>query len=204
MTKLAQQPRHDAGERRLVVNVEAGTRVSENVDMPVAAISGQLDVMSEPSGARVAVDGASAGRTPLKVRSLAPGHHVVVVSDGTTSVNRSVDVTVGATVNMFISLAAAANGPTGTVAFDSPLELRLLEDGHLLGLSNGAPLVLTPGKHKLELVNDALEMRVSRTVTVEAGQIARVAVPVPNGTLSVKASPCAAVNVDGRALGVPP
>jgi len=196
--------RNDAGERRLVVNVEAGTRVSENVDMPVAATSGQLDIMSEPSGARVAVDGASAGRTPVKVRSLAPGHHVVVVSDGTTSVNRSVDVTVGATVNMFISLATPANGPTGTVTFDSPLELRLLEDGHLLGLSNGAPLVLGPGKHRLDLVNDSLEMKLTRTVTVEAGKTAHVAVPAPNGTIFVNASPWADVNVDGRSIGVTP
>jgi hypothetical protein len=195
---------NDAGERRLTVNIENGTRVSENIDMPSVAASGQLDVTSEPVGARVTVDGTAAGRTPLKVRSLAVGHHAVVVSDGTTSVNRSVDVTAGATMSMFISLAASAAGTTGTVAIDAPVELRLLEDGHLLGLSNGAPLVLTPGKHRLDLVNDALEMRLSRIVTVDANKTTRVAVTAPNGTLFVNASPWADVNVDGRSIGITP
>jgi hypothetical protein len=196
--------RNDAGERRVTVNIEKGTRVSENVDMPAAVASGQLDVTSEPLSARVTVDGTAAGRTPLKVRSLAVGHHAVIVSDGTTSVNRSVDVTAGATVSMFISLATTAGGATGTVAIDSPIELRLLEDGHLLGLSNGAPLVLTPGKHRLDFVNDALEMRLSRIVTVDANKTTRVPVTAPNGTLFVNASPWADVNVDGRSIGVTP
>jgi hypothetical protein len=186
------------------VNVENGTRVSENVDMPAAIASGQLDVMSDPLGARVVVDGAAAGRTPLKVKGLAPGHHAVLVSDGTASVNRAVDVTAGTTTSMFISLATTGGAATGTVAIDSPLELRLLEEGRLLGLSNGAPLVLAPGKHRLDLVNDALEMRLSRNVTVDANKVVRVAVPAPNGTLFINATPWADVNVDGRSVGVTP
>jgi serine/threonine-protein kinase len=196
--------RNDAGERQLTVTVEKGTRASENVDMPAAVASGQLDVTSEPLGARVIVDGAAAGRTPLKVKGLAVGHHAVVVADGTASVNRAVDVTAGTTVSMFISLATTGGAATGTVAIDSPLELRLLEEGRLLGLSNGAPLVLAPGKHRLDLVSDVLEMRLSRIVTVEANKTARVAVPPPNGTLFINASPWAEVNVDGRNVGVTP
>jgi hypothetical protein len=197
--------RNDAGERRLAVTVEKGTVVSENVDMPAPLTLGQLDVTSDPAGARVTVDGTMAGRTPLKVRSLTPGKHSVVVSDGTGSVNRAVDVTAGTTVNMFISLAVQSpTGPTGMVAFDSPLELRLLEDGHLLGLSNGAPLVLGPGRHRLDLVNDALEMKLSRTVTIEAGKTSRVAITAPNGTLNVNATPWADVSVDGQSIGTTP
>ncbi len=196
--------RNDAGERRLTVNIEKGLVVSENVDMPAAAALGQLDVTSDPSGARVMVDATMVGRTPLKVRSLSQGRHAVAVSDGSATVNRSVDVTAGETVSMFLSLATSAAGPTGTVAFDSPVELRLLEDGHLLGLSNGAPLVLSPGRHRLDLVNDALEMRLSRTVTIEAGKTARVGITAPNGTMFVNATPWADVAVDGRSIGVTP
>ncbi len=196
--------RNDAGERRLTLNIEKGTVVAENVDMPTALTLGQLDVTSDPPGARVMVDGAAAGRTPVKVRSLSPGRHAVIVFEGATSVNRSVDVTAGATASMFISLATSATGPTGSVAFDSPVELRLLEEGHLLGLSNGSPLVLSPGKHRLDLVNDSLELRLQRIVTVDAGKTTRVAVPPPNGTLFVNASPWADVSVDGRSIGVTP
>jgi hypothetical protein len=106
---------------------------------------------------------------------------------------------------MFISLASQpASGPTGMVAFDSPLELRLLEDGHLLGLSNGAPLVLTPGRHRLDLVNDQLEMKLSRTVIIDAGKTARVAIAAPNGALNVNATPWAEVSVDGQSIGTTP
>ena len=196
--------RNDAGERRLTVNVETGTRVSENVDMPSVVASGQLDVTTEPIGARVAVDGTVAGRTPLKVRSLTVGRHAVVVSEGVTSVNRTVDVTAGTTVSMFISLATSPSETTGTVAIDSPVELRLLEEGRLLGLSNGAPLVLPPGKHRLDLVNDALEMRLSRVVSVDANKISRVSVTPPNGMLFINASPWADVSIDGRSIGVTP
>ena len=196
--------RNDAGERRLTVNVEKGTRVSENVDMPAVVASGQLDVTSEPIGVRVTVDGTAAGRTPVKVRNLTVGHHAIVVTDGATSVTRAVEISAGAAVNMFISLATPSAGTTGTVAIDAPVELRLLEDGHLLGLSNGAPLVLSPGKHRIDLVNDALEMHLSRVVTVEANKATRVPVTAPNGTLFVNASPWADVNVDGRSIGVTP
>jgi hypothetical protein len=196
--------RNDAGERQLTVNVEKGTVISENVDMPTAVALGQLDVTSDPVGARVMVDGSVAGRTPLRVRNLTPGRHAVTVAEGSETVNRSVDVTAGATMSMFMSLATSSSGATGTVAFDSPLELRLLEEGHLLGLSNGAPLVLSPGKHRLDLVNDALEMRLTRTVTVEAGKTARVGIPAPNGTLFINANPWADVSVDGRSIGVTP
>ena len=197
--------RNDAGERRLTVTVEKGTVVAENVDMPAPLSLGQLDVTSDPVGARVMVDGTAAGRTPIKVRSLTPGRHTVIVSDGTSNVNRSVDVTAGTTVSMFISLATqAASGPTGMVAFESPLELRLLEDGHLLGLSNGAPLVLSPGRHRLDLVNDPLEMKLSRTVTIEAGKTVRVPLTAPNGTMNVNATPWAEVTVDGQSIGTTP
>jgi len=196
--------RNEGGERLLTVSVEKGTRVSENVDMPAVVASGQLDVTSDPIGVRVSVDGTVAGRTPVKVRNLTVGHHVVVVSDGATSVTRAVEVSAGAAVSMFISLSTPPGGSNGTVAIDSPVELRLLEDGHVLGLSNGAPLVLLPGKHRLDLVNDALEMRLSRVVTVEANKTTRVPVTAPNGTLFVNASPWADVTVDGRSIGVTP
>jgi serine/threonine-protein kinase len=106
---------------------------------------------------------------------------------------------------MFISLTTpAASTATGTLAVESPIELRLIEDGHVLGLSNGAPLVFSRGKHKLELVSDALEMRLTRTVTVESGKADRLSIPAPNGTVFINASPWADVSVDGRSIGVTP
>ena len=51
-----------AMERRLPLKVEAGARLSENVDLPSpAGKAGQLEVTSDPQGARVTLDGTHCG-----------------------------------------------------------------------------------------------------------------------------------------------
>jgi hypothetical protein len=197
--------RGDASERRLELRVENGLRVAENVDMPAATpMAGVLEVVSDPPGARVTLDGTAAGVTPVTLRGVSAAHHVVALTHGSTVVNRTVDVAAGATASVFVSLNTQAPSATGTFAVESPLELRILESGQLLGLSNGAPFVLTTGRHQLDLINEALELRLTRQVTVDAGKSTRLTVTVPNGTLSVNASPWAEVLVDGRSVGLTP
>jgi hypothetical protein len=196
--------RVESSERRIALKVDGGTRVSENVDVPVGTTSsGALEIVSDPSGARVTVDGTAVGSTPLTLRSLTPARHSVTVTQGSTVVTRGVEVSAGATASVFVSLTPQG-GATGMLAVESLLELRILENGRLLGLSNGAPIAVTSGKHQFELVNDALEVRLSRSATVEAGKSTRMTVGLPNGTLSVNASPWAEVFVDGRTVGVTP
>ncbi|HEY7287591.1 MAG TPA: PEGA domain-containing protein [Vicinamibacterales bacterium] len=193
-------------ERQIEVKVDGGGRVSENVDMPApAAVGGSIEIVSDPPGARVTVDGTASGVTPITIHNVAAARHTVVIGSGTATVTRSVDVAHGATSSIFASLAAAASGAaTGTLGVDSPVELRILESGQLLGLSNGAPIVLSVGKHQLDLVNEALDFRVSRSVTVEANKSAKLTVAAPTGTLSVNAAPWAEVFVDGHSVGVTP
>lgn len=194
----------DNGERRLSVTVESSTRTSENVDMPAATAStGEIDVSSSPAGANVVVDGKASGRTPLKLRSLAPGQHIIELTQGSSTVTRTVDLSAGGSLNVFVSLAAGA-AAAGMFAVDSPVELRLVEKGQLLGVSGAVPLTLAAGRHQLEFVNDTLELRVSRTVAIEPGKTTRVNVPMPNGILFANAAPWAEVFVDGRSLGVTP
>src|SRR5262249_30211289 len=120
----------DASERRIALKVESGIRVAENVDMPAAAPStGALEITSDPAGARLNVDGTPAGVTPLTLRAVTAARHAIAVSQGSVTVNRSVEVAAGATASVFVSLAppAAATGGTGSFAVESPLELRILE-----------------------------------------------------------------------------
>jgi hypothetical protein len=194
-----------AAERRLTLKVEAGARVSENVDLPNAAHRfGQLEVTSDPQGARVTLDGNAAGVTPVTVQSVVPGRHVIIVTQGETMVNRSVEVSSGASASVFVALAPRSRDGVGWFAVDSPVELRILENGQVLGLSGGAPLMLSTGRHQLELVNEGIEMHLTRTLSVDSGKSTRLSVPVPNGTMAVNASPWAEVFLDGKSIGTTP
>ncbi len=195
----------DTSERRLTITIERNTRVSENVDMPVAGVaaSGEIDVTSDPTGARVTVDNNIAGRTPLKLKALAPGQHTLELTQGSNTVTRIVDLTAGSSLNVFVSLAGAG-AASGTFSVDSPVELRLIENGQLLGVSGSAPMTLSAGSHKFEFVNEQLELNVSRTVTIDRGKTTRISVPVPNGTMFANAAPWAEVFIDGRSAGVTP
>jgi len=173
--------------------------------MPASAPSaGALEIDSEPAGARVTVDGTSVGVTPLTLQRVAPARHVVAVTQGPATVNREVDVLAGATASVFLSLIPKVGAVTGTFTVDSPLELRILENGQPLGLSNAAPISLATGKHELELVSEALDFRVRRSIVIESNKLARLAVAAPSGTLSVNASPWAEVFVDGSSVGLTP
>jgi hypothetical protein len=194
-----------AMERRLTVKVEAGARVSENVDLPNSPHrSGQLEVTSDPQGARVSLDGSPAGVTPLTIQNVSPGRHAVIVTQGETTMNRSVEVSSGANASVFVALAQRSRDGSGWFAVDSPVELRILENGQVLGLSGGAPLMLSAGRHQLDLVNDSIEMHLTRTITVDPGKSTRLSVPVPNGTIAVNALPWAEVFLDGKSIGTTP
>jgi hypothetical protein len=194
-----------SAERTVHLNVERGTRLIEDIDLPVADVANaQLEITSEPSGARVTVDGKPVGQTPLKVRDLETGRHAVAIGSGASAVNRMVDVTAGTTASVFVSLASPATTTTGTFIVESPGELRLLENGQLLGLSNAAPLQMAAGRHQFDLVNDSLELHLTRAVTIEPGKVTRLSVPMPNGTLFANAAPWAEVFVDGRSIGTTP
>jgi PEGA domain-containing protein len=199
--------RSGASERRIDLKVDANTRVSENVDMPVVVSStGVLEITSDPSGARVSMDGSSVGVTPLTLKNIAAARHTLVITHGSNSVNRAVEVASGATASIFVALgqSASSNGGTGTFAVESPLELRIVENGQLLGVSNAAPIVVSAGKHQFDLVNELLEVHLTRSVSVDPGKSTRLSVTVPSGTLSVNALPWAEVFVDGRSIGVTP
>jgi hypothetical protein len=191
-------------ERQIVLRVDGGTRVSENVDLPPAVVGGAIEIVSDPPGARVTVDGAVWGVTPLTIRNVSAAKHAVVIGQGASVVTRNVDVANGATASIFASLTAQSGGGSGTLTVDSPVEVRILENGQLLGLSNGAPIVLAVGKHQLDLVNEALDFRVSRSMTIEANKSGKLTVVAPTGTLSVNALPWAEVFVDGHSVGVTP
>ena len=108
-----------------------------------------------------------------------------------------------ATGNSADKPAAPGEQRFGGLRVTSSIQLQVLEDGKLLGSTEG-PLVIGEGKHTIDLVNDTLEFRSHVTTAVKAGQITALAIPVPNGHLSINALPWADVLIDGKAAGQTP
>ena len=188
--------------RRTPLSVEAGKIVTQHVDFGGVAATGELQISSEPTGAQVAIDGTLRGVTPLKVPDMKPGAHRITVSSGRTSVNRTVEVTAGATATVVVSVPVTVQN--GWVEIDAPVDLEVFEAGQHLGTGRASRIALSAGRHTLELVNRPLAFRKEATVTVVAGRSVSLSVPMPSGTLSVSALPWAEVSVDGRSIGQTP
>jgi PEGA domain len=197
----------ESGESRysVPVTVEAGVSLSQYFDLAGPPPStGRLEVTSDPAGAEVVIDGTIKGTTPFVVPAIAPGAHRVVIANAETTVNRNVTVNAGATASVVASLArGTTRTAAGLVTIQSPIELDILEGKKRLGTTESG-VKLTPGRHVLELVAVALDFRATMSVDVPSSGTASAAVAVPNGVLSVNASPWAEVFVDGKSMGITP
>jgi hypothetical protein len=195
------------GEPRTIpVTIAAGQQIAQYIDLPTAPSAvGQLQVRSEPAGARVVVDGTPRGTSPALVTNLSPGEHTVVVEGDLGSVKQTVTVESGMTAALVVPLTAPASGPvSGWVAVSGAMNVQVFEQGRLLGSSETDRIMVSAGRHEFEFVNDDLGFRIARTVQVPAGKVASVSLERPKGTLSLNAVPWAEVWIDGEKVGDTP
>jgi hypothetical protein len=169
---------------------------------PSSVSTAQLEITSEPAGARVTVDGTPRGVTPLTIAS-DPGRHAVVISNGTTSASRVVTVAAGGTATVMASLVPAG-ASAGWVAIQVPVELQVREGGSLVGTTSADRIMLPAGHHVLELSNASVGFHTTVAIDVRAGKTVTPSVSIPNGSLSINAAPWANVWIDGQAFGTTP
>ena len=93
---------------------------------------------------------------------------------------------------------------TGWVNVTASQDLTVSAGGAFVGTSRGGRIRLPAGVHQLEFVNEAIGYRTTRTVQVRNNAGASVTVELPNGTLSLNATPWAEVLVDGKNVGETP
>ena len=196
----------DGSSRTIPFKVNPGVEVSQVIDLPkVVAATGQLQIRTEPSGARVLVDGQKKGPSPVTVDNLAPGVHMVTVEGPSGSMTQDVTVQSGATASLVVPLNAPPAAPTtGWIAVSAPIELQLLEKGQPLGTSRSDKIVLPAGRHDIDMVNDAVGFRTTRSVTVLAANVSALKVDLPKGSISLNAQPWAEVFIDGNRIGETP
>jgi hypothetical protein len=195
------------GEPRTIpITVTAGMQSSQYIELPkTIAKTGQLQIRTEQSGARVTVDGIARGTSPITVAELTPGEHAVVLESDHGSVRESVIVESGVTASLVVPLTAAQSAPvSGWVSVKAPVDVQIFENGRLLGTNMTDRIMVSAGPHDLEIVNEALGYRTMRSLQVAAGRVSPVAVEMPKGTLAVNAQPWAEVWIDGERIGETP
>jgi len=93
-------------KRTLPVNVEAGKRTE--VDVTLIPEKGSLTVNTSPDGARLVLDGADAGVSPVTLANITSGNHTLIVAkEGYAPVEQAVRVIAGQTVTTDVVLVPA-------------------------------------------------------------------------------------------------
>jgi hypothetical protein len=192
--------------RVLNFTVAAGAEVSQYLEMPETPSAGSLLVQSDPPGAKVSVDGVDHGVAPVSVPDLTPGdHEVVLQADGGPAVKQRVLIQAGVTSSVLAPVSTATAGPvSGWLSVKSPVAVEVRENGRLIGTTDADRIMMAAGKHELELVNDTLGYRATRTVQVPPGKVAPLNLEMPQGVINVNAAPWAEVWIDGRRVGETP
>ena len=141
----------------------------------------------------------------MTIAELTPGEHSVVLESDFGSVKQTVTIEAGITGSLVVPLSAPEGAPvSGWIAVTSPAEVQLFENKRLLGSSQSERLMVSAGRHEVELVNETLGFRTSRTVQVSPGKVTPVKVDFPKGTIALNALPWAEVWVDGEKVGETP
>ena len=164
---------------------------------PPPPTTGSIEVLSNTPGSKVLVDGKMRGETPLTVEDLKPGRHMVVVRAPNGNVRRSVTVKAGETAKIDLAVYS------GWVVVNAPIELKILENGNVIGTAGEGPIVLAAGHHTIEVSNEALEYRSSHEVDIQPGEEQRLDLN-PRGLANLNAVPWAEVWLDGTKIGDTP
>ena len=162
-----------------------------------APAAGSLVLVTQPAGARVLLDGAPAGETPLTIESVAPGRHTVTFVTASGSVRKNVRVEAGKAASLDVPVYS------GWIAVFTPVLLDIAEGGRSIGNSEQGRLMLSPGRHQLTFSNRDLGYTSSQTVDIEPGEERSLNVQA-TGELNLNALPWAEVWIDGQKTGDTP
>jgi hypothetical protein len=193
-----------AGLREVSRVVKLPLSAGESVSVSLLGASAVFQVVSDPAGAAVAVDGKPVkGATPLDVTLDGAAEHRITVSlEGRGS--KDLVVAAGqAPGELKVKLDAA--GPTGTVVVASSYPVDVLWKGRVLAKGQAESRVEIPaGRQVVTLVAPSVFLRAEMPVGVTPGAEARIEAPAL-GKLNVRALPdnCQ-VFVDGTFVDYPP
>jgi hypothetical protein len=185
------------------------------VTRPVPSIPSSILIESAQPGDAVVVNGLSVGATPfeLKVGSDLKSLRIVPPSPAAPAETRATSSRRNTGSSAAVKPPSAAVPATiattggfrqGSVTLVSPIEMRVSENGEVLGSTTDGAIALSPGTHHLELANASLGYHGRQTVTIKAGQSQSVTLTPPDGLLSINALPWANCQIGNKSLGETP
>jgi PEGA domain-containing protein len=200
--------RSDGDERVVPLTIAAGAEVTQHFEMrprDPAALFGRVSVVTDPPGAKVAVDGHLRGLSPIVVGDLIAEEHTVTVTNDSGSAARKVVVTPAGTASVVFSLAGKASGPVGGwLAVSSPFDVEVVENNDVVGSSRASRIMLAAGRHEVVLASRSLGYQDTRKIDVTAGRTTTIRVEAPQVSVSLNARPWAEITMDGAAIGQTP
>lgn len=99
------QLRVGSAEPRVIpLTIRPGVQTAQYVEMQGVAATGVLEVRSEPSSARVTIDGQARGSTPVTLRDVAPGDYQVVLERAGWKSTQKVRVEPGTTAQLVVPI----------------------------------------------------------------------------------------------------
>jgi hypothetical protein len=186
----------DGGAARVPLTVGPGEEIARVVDLRFDGPPGTIEVGTDPPGAQVTIDGKAYGASPVSV-PMPPGEHVVKVHNAVAQAEQRFTLRPGERFTVLVPLA-------GWIDVRAPVEVDVYERGQRVGRSGSGRLLVAAGRRRLHFVNEALGVKVDTEVTVLAGAVTRVDVPLAPGLLSVEADLPSEVWLDGTLVGRTP
>ena len=192
--------------RSIPIVIAPGSQASQYIELPKEkTLLGQIQITTEPASAQVTLDGVLRGRSPLMISDVTPGVHAVLVESEAGSVKQEVTIEPGVTASLVVPLSTVPQVPaSGWIAVTAPVVVQLFESGRLLGSSESDRIMVSSGRHDIEIVNEPLAYRSVRAVQVVPGKVVPIKIELPKQKIALNAVPWAEVWIDGDKIGETP
>ena len=179
------------------ITVAPRARLTEEFTLPDAGQRGGFWITTYPAPGRITIDGTLRGDAPVKVTDLTPGPHTLVVETRLGTQEQDVIVVAGTVAQLAVPTAS-------WVTVTAPYDVSVYEDGRLLGTTGKNPVLVRPGRHRLDFVNQEVGLKLRHSVDAVPGQVLTVPLELPTGMINVISDDPAEVYVDGEKVGETP
>jgi hypothetical protein len=90
--------------RVIPLTIQANVQTAQYIELQGVATTGALEIKSEPSGARILLDGQPRGITPATIQNVVVGDHTVVLESGGRKVTQTIKVDPGSTAQLMVPI----------------------------------------------------------------------------------------------------